>query len=300
MLMVIFFFCFCSKSRLCSQHFVDGKPTQQHPYPTEELGYSIKRQPSVRKAPSVRLPLESSKRKRSQDLHMVQDTKSPDLQNDPFLVDAIARRSADSDMSDHCYTKSTVTHCTDCEVLQKQTAQLQQQLEQLQSSQKAPASPISIISRFVGTDAKVNLNTGIKDRATLDTLHFLLYPKVKKMRYWAGTRVATTKKLHHFNRSPKKPGPQKKLQSFQELVLVLMKLRLGVTNMLLCAIFQISAGLCSKILNTWIPLMARQLQALVFWPGKEAVLQHMPEELGKKYPQLRCTIDCTEIFINKP
>jgi len=189
--MVIFFFCFCSKSRLCSQHFVDGKPTQQHPYPTEELGYSIKRQPSVRKAPSVRLPLESSKRKRSQDLHMVQDTKSPDLQNDPFLVDAIARRSADSDMSDHCYTKSTVTHCTDCEVLQKQTAQLQQQLEQLQSSQKAPASPISIISRFVGTDAKVNLNTGIKDRATLDTLHFLLYPKVKKMRYWAGTRVAT-------------------------------------------------------------------------------------------------------------
>ena len=55
-----------------------------------------------------------------------------------------------------------------------------------------------------------------------------------------------------------------------------------------------------QILNTWIPLMAQHLQSLIFWPAKEAILQHMPEDLGNKYPHLRCTIDCTEIFIDRP
>ncbi|XP_019625021.1 PREDICTED: uncharacterized protein LOC109470500 [Branchiostoma belcheri] len=79
-----------------------------------------------------------------------------------------------------------------------------------------------------------------------------------------------------------------------------MKLRLGVTNTLLCDIFGISQGLCSNIINTWIPLLASHLKSLIFCPAKEVILQHMPQALGKKYPQLRCTIDCTEIFIQKP
>ncbi|XP_066296152.1 uncharacterized protein [Branchiostoma lanceolatum] len=105
------------------------------------------------------------------------------------------------------------------------------------------------------------------------------------------------KGVRKYTKSPKKFGPARKLHSRDELILVLMKLRLDVTNTLLCDIFNISEGLCSTIINTWIPMLASHLKPLIFWPAKEAILQHMPPDLGKKYPQLRCTIDCTEIFI---
>uniref|UniRef100_A0A8C6WRK2 Uncharacterized protein n=1 Tax=Neogobius melanostomus TaxID=47308 RepID=A0A8C6WRK2_9GOBI len=83
-----------------------------------------------------------------------------------------------------------------------------------------------------------------------------------------------------------------------ELVLVLMKLRLGLTNHFLCNIFSISTGLCSRIVKTYISFMAGQLKALINWPCKRTIQQHMPESMRKKY--LRCTIDCTEVFIERP
>ena len=30
-------------SRVCSSHFIDGAPTKDHPFPTENLGYDSKR-----------------------------------------------------------------------------------------------------------------------------------------------------------------------------------------------------------------------------------------------------------------
>lgn len=43
-----------------------------------------------------------------------------------------------------------------------------------------------------------------------------------------------------------------------------------------------------------------ELNPLVFWPDKDIVLRTMPSSLQGKYRNLRCTIDCTEVFIEKP
>ncbi|XP_060754015.1 uncharacterized protein LOC132864615 isoform X2 [Neoarius graeffei] len=97
-----------------------------------------------------------------------------------------------------------------------------------------------------------------------------------------------------------KPGPQRRLACKDELVLVLMKMRLGLTNNFLCNVFGISAGLCSIILNTYVPFMANQLKNLIHWPIKSSIQEQIPASMKKKYPNLRCTIDCTEIFIEHP
>ena len=79
-----------------------------------------------------------------------------------------------------------------------------------------------------------------------------------------------------------------------------MKLRLGLTNDFLANIFGIAAGTCSNIVNTWIKFLARELKCLVFWPPKEQIHAYMPKSLCKQYPNLRCTIDCSETFIDRP
>lgn len=60
-----------NNSRVCSKHFVDGKPTDENPDPTENLGYDFKAKQTTggkRKAPLDRsgIPVKKAKRPREQ------------------------------------------------------------------------------------------------------------------------------------------------------------------------------------------------------------------------------------------
>jgi hypothetical protein len=120
------------------------------------------------------------------------------------------------------------------------------------------------------------------------------------MRYWLGSRKTLQAKSRNYRRTPRKPGTERKLSVKCELVMVLMKLKLGVTNSFLSCLFGISEGLCSSILNTWKKFLADQLRGLVFWPDRAAVTKAIPRTLATKYPHLRCTLDCSETFIHRP
>ena len=45
--------------------------------------------------------------------------------------------------------------------------------------------------------------------------------------------------------------------------------------------------------------LACELKPLIFWPSKEAIRESLTKGL-KHYPNLRCTIDCSEIYIDRP
>ena len=85
----------------------------------------------------------------------------------------------------------------------------------------------------------------------------------------------------------------------EELTLVLLKLRTAVTNEMLADLFDISTGGASQVINTWVKFLACELNPLIFWPSKEAIRESLPKSL-KHYTNLRCTIDCSEIFIDCP
>ena len=85
----------------------------------------------------------------------------------------------------------------------------------------------------------------------------------------------------------------------EELTLVLLKLRTAITNEMLADLFDISNGGASQVINTWVKFLAFELKPLIFWPSKEAIRESLPKSL-KHYPNLRCTIDCSEIFIDRP
>ena len=81
--------------------------------------------------------------------------------------------------------------------------------------------------------------------------------------------------------------------------LTLMKIRLGLGEQDLSDRFKISVGSVSSIFNTWIRVMAKELKRLVQYPPKEHIRSNLPAE-AECFPNLRCTIDCTEIFIERP
>ena len=55
----------------------------------------------------------------------------------------------------------------------------------------------------------------------------------------------------------------------------------------------------SQIINTCIKFLAQELKPIIFWPSKESIQDHLPAS-QKHYPHLRCTLDCSEIYIGRP
>lgn len=79
----------------------------------------------------------------------------------------------------------------------------------------------------------------------------------------------------------------------------MVKLRHSPANEMLADIFDISMGLTSQIFNTWVKFLANELRPLIYWPSKDVIAQRLPTSL-QQYRNLRCTIDCSEIFIDRP
>ena len=84
------------------------------------------------------------------------------------------------------------------------------------------------------------------------------------------------------------------------LLVVLVKLRLGTSNRDLACRFMVSESAVSRILRSWLPIMAGVMKPLIRWPSKNSVMNNMPKLFNKKFRNARAIIDCTEIFIERP
>lgn len=96
---------------------------------------------------------------------------------------------------------------------------------------------------------------------------------------------------------------QKRTESLMledHLLVVLMKLRLGLSNRDIAYRFKVSESTVSNILRSWLPVMANILKSIIKWPSKGAVLKNMPKSFRRHFKRCRCIIDCTEIFIERP
>lgn len=90
------------------------------------------------------------------------------------------------------------------------------------------------------------------------------------------------------------------LVPFQQLILTLMKLRLGLSQADLGYRFQISQSTVSRIFCQCINVMFVRLRFLINWPERDAVRKTMPMAFRKHCPKCAVIIDCFEIFIERP
>ena len=90
------------------------------------------------------------------------------------------------------------------------------------------------------------------------------------------------------------------LSPMDEFFLTLVKMRLNLMHEDLACRFQISLSSVSRIFHKWIDIMHKHLKFLIVWPSQETVRTNMPQIFKCLYPQCRCIIDCSEIFIETP
>lgn len=98
--------------------------------------------------------------------------------------------------------------------------------------------------------------------------------------------------------STKRPG--KKISIEDEFLMVMMKLRMGLSNLDLAERFNLSESTVSVKLITWFNYLYVILGSLKIWPGRNIILSNSPQEFVQKYPNTVVIIDATELQIEVP
>ena len=149
----------------------------------------------------------------------------------------------------------------------------------------------------IKTNEKMNFYTGISSIDIFLTVFKLIELYLPKVKYWVGTKRITSKKIRTFRRSK-----FKKLSYKDEFLLTLMRLRLGLLNEDLADRFCISKTVCSNTFKTWIRLLIILLgDSLIKWLPVEYIRENLPKVYQSAgHHKLRCIIDCSEIFIERP
>ena len=125
----------------------------------------------------------------------------------------------------------------------------------------------------------------------------LMPPFLSDLIYWNGPKhLKSFSKVRH-----RRCSTAWKMSQRYDVLLTLMRLRLGLLVDLVER-FRVSPTLYSYISTTWLILLSKVLdKALLVWPPKESIREHLPEMFPKSgYGKCRVIIDCAAVFIDRP
>ena len=99
---------------------------------------------------------------------------------------------------------------------------------------------------------------------------------------------------------PKRFGPARKLCTKDEMLLCLMKQRLGLTLQDLANQFKASLSTASSVFTSWVKGLSTVLRTLIFMPDKESLVNTKPQRFKNITQDIHSIIDASEIFIETP
>ena len=138
----------------------------------------------------------------------------------------------------------------------------------------------------------------------LNTLNFTqasLRDDDAKVKYYTGlSSFAVLKGLFNFLSVSLEIINRSALSLFQQLMLLLMKVRLNLGDKDLAYRFSVNQSTISRCLSKWIDVMYVRLTLLVKWPERDELLKTKPMEFRKSFKNCVTIIDCFEVFIKRP
>lgn len=95
-------------------------------------------------------------------------------------------------------------------------------------------------------------------------------------------------------------GRPRVLSTFEEFILVLMRLRLGLFEKDLAHRFSVCLMTVSRVTRAWIQFHRSEFEPLIRIPTSKEISFYTPPVFKQFYPQLTVIVDCTEIELEKP
>ena len=144
----------------------------------------------------------------------------------------------------------------------------------------------------------VNFYTGTENIDAFNTIFEMMNPIVRKR--WSGYKKSSEKITRNFKSMPKRFGPARKLCAKDEMLLCLMKLRLGLTLQDLENRFKVSLYTASPVFTSWVKGLSSVLRTPAFIPDKESLVNTKPQRSKNITQDIHSIIDASEICIEAP
>jgi len=143
------------------------------------------------------------------------------------------------------------------------------------------------IEKYKASDSDIEFYTGLQSYDMLRMCFEIIEDRTNDLE--------TTQRGH----TPK-IGRPRSLSHFQEFVLVLMRLRLGLFERDLAHRFGIAIGTVSNIIRTWLRFLRAEFGPLIRLPEKEILKHYSPQPFKDLFPDVVIVVDCTEIEMERP
>lgn len=151
------------------------------------------------------------------------------------------------------------------------------------------------IDKYKDSDKDIDFYTGFTTYQMLTTCYSLIEHKAKSLTY---ERLSI--ECHSDEQSTRRFGRPRTLTPFQEFVLVLIRLRLGLFARDLAHRFKISETTVSKITKTWIKFLRFEFGPLITLPERKVIKYYSPLAFKELYPDVVIVVDCTEVEMERP
>lgn len=145
------------------------------------------------------------------------------------------------------------------------------------------------IDQYKDKDDDISFYTGFPDYKTLILCYKTVEQSARNISY-----------EHKRTTLDSNVGRPRVLTKFQEFILVMLRLRLGLFENDLAHRFKVCRSTVSKVVNAWIPFLRREFEPLIAIPQREVLQYYMPESFKKLLPNVTVIVDCTEFEMERP
>ena len=175
---------------------------------------------------------------------------------------------------------------------------LRKELDNLKTAESRCRCKLPIFEQLLKIEKYVKFYTSIQSMNIFMKLHVFIYPYVRQL--WRGPKCTSTKIKRKFKQPiPKRMGPGRKLNSIDQFLLMLMKIRLNVPSHDLANRFNISDSSCCSIFASWLKASAMVMKSFVYMPDQGSINATKPPRFSA-INNLNSIIDCSEIFTETP
>ena len=268
--------------RVCSDHFVSGEPVKLYEKdnvdwaPSLKLGYSFhqleKSLCCSSQGRSTRLVQRNSKKRLASEI--VEETNHEDFSEKATQTylsaqDLTATEHELEDLKDKVKglqtelktVKAKLENIGSCKS-EVEVKRLKEEVDTLILDERA----------FVKNDDKVLYYTGLTNWDILQTLFLHIQPSLMK---------------------------RSVLSPFQQLLVVLMRLRLNLACQDLAYRFKVHCSTISRNFHFVLDILYTELKPLILWPDRDTLRKTMPMDFRQYCPSCVVIIDCFEIFVER-
>ena len=176
------------------------------------------------------------------------------------------------------------------EMVKEDNAKLKLKVSQLQSKINKPRFDIE---KYKDNPEDIIFYTGLPDYDALMLVYNIVKDSAKNINY-------DTDKTSVVVEGQRKIGRPRVLSTFEEFILTLMRIRLGLFEKDLSHRFSVAPMTVSRVTKAWCRFLRCEFEPLIRIPTAKEINLYMPAVFKHFYPNLTVIVDCTEIELEKP